>query len=244
MAAQTAPTKTIAFFGASTGVGLSTLRTTLAAGHRAIALCRTPANLTTHLPLEANPSLTIVSGNAHDTAAVSQCLKKDATHFVDAVIFTIGARMKGLSFEDPNVCRKGMAALLEAITQLRGNGLQGRPRIVVCSTTGISRHARDVPLLMVPLYHLTLKVPHVDKKAMEVMLEDSGEDFTIVRCSLFIGGETDAAIRVGVEDPIQGRESAAIGYTISREDAGKWFAENLVKREGAEFLNKIATITY
>ncbi|EEY23471.1 fungal specific transcription factor domain-containing protein [Verticillium alfalfae VaMs.102] len=203
--------KTVAFLGASSGVGLATLRATLAAGHRAIALCRTPANLTAHLPLDAHPNLRIVAGNAHDAAAVAQVLQKDATHLVDTVIFTIGARMKGLSFEDPHVCENGIKALLGALTRLRADGLGGRPRLVVCSTTGISRHARDVPLLMVPLYRLALAVPHVDKRAMEVLLEGGGEDFTVVRCSLFVGAASDATIRVGVEDPVAGTESTAIG---------------------------------
>ncbi|KAF3356866.1 hypothetical protein VdG1_03424 [Verticillium dahliae VDG1] len=154
--------KTVAFLGASSGVGLATLRATLAAGHRANALCRTPANLTAHLPLDAHPNLRIVAGNAHDAAAVAQILRKDATHL----------------------------------------------------------------------------------RAMEVLLEGSGEDFTVVRCSLFVGAASDATIRVGVEDPVAGTESTAIGYTISRDDAGRWFAENLVKQDGAKFLNKIATITY
>ncbi|KAM0327503.1 hypothetical protein ACHAQA_005791 [Verticillium albo-atrum] len=237
-------TKTVAFFGASTGVGLAALRTTLAAGHHAIALCRKPAKLTDLLSIESNPNLTVIAGNAHDVEAVSRCLRKQNGDFVDAVIFSIGAALEGLHFDDPDVCRKGITALLEAVSQLRRGGAAGRPRIIVCSTTGISRYGRDVPLLMVPLYYLTLKVPHKDKEAMERLLEDSGEAFTIVRCSLFMGGETDATIRAGIEDPKTGRESAAIGYTISREDAGRWFAENLIKREGEEYLNKIATITY
>ena len=101
-----------------------------------------------------------------------------------------------------------------------------------------------MPWLFVPLYKVLLHVPHVDKRIMETSLEDSGEDYTIVRCSLFIGAESDATIRVGVEDAKTGRESDAIGYTISREDAGRWFAENLIKTDGAKYLNKIATITY
>ncbi|GKT58376.1 fungal specific transcription factor domain-containing protein [Colletotrichum tofieldiae] len=237
-------TKTIAFFGASTGVGLSALRNTLAAGHRCIALCRTPSTLTNVLPLSSNPNLTVVAGNAHDIEAASQCLKKEDGTFVDAIVFSIGAKFVGLTIDDPEVCRKGMAVLLEAVSQLRQHDVAGRPRILVCSTTGISRTGRDLPLLMLPLYYLTMKVPHADKKAMELALEQSGEDFTIVRCSLFMGGETDTTIRVGVEDPKSGRESVAIGYTISREDAGKWFAEHLIKTNGGRFLNKIATITY
>lgn len=237
-------TKTVTFFGASTGVGLSALKHSLAAGHRCIALCRTPSTLTDIVPLDANPNLTVRQGNAHEVAAVSGSLTKENGDLVDIIVFSIGAKFAGFKIDDPEVCRKGMAVLLEALGQLRRDGAAGRPRIVVCSTTGISRFGRDVPLLFVPLYWLVLGVPHADKLIMERSVEESGEEFTIVRCSLFVGGESSTKIRVGVEDPRTGRESDAIGYTISREDAGEWFAENLIKADGRRFRNKIATITY
>ncbi|KAK7433192.1 hypothetical protein QQZ08_000125 [Neonectria magnoliae] len=232
-------TKTVAFFGASTGVGLSALKHTLAAGHKCVALCRTPSKLTDIISPEATPNLQVVQGNAHDTAAVARCLKKDDGTIVDEVVSTIGGKpvLSKLSIDDPLVCRKGMATLLEALAQLRRDGATGRPLIVVCSTTGMSRFGRDVPVLTIPLYHFMLKVPHEDKKIMEDSLAESGEDFTIVRASLLVDGATDKPIRVGVEDPKTGRESNAIGYTISREDVGRWMADNLL-------LKREANITY
>ena len=137
-----------------------------------------------------------------------------------------------------------MAIILESLAQLRSGGAAGRPHIVVCSTTGMSRFGRDVPLAMVPLYHLLLKVPHKDKKIMEDRLVESGEDYTIIHASLLVNGETSNEIRVGVEDPKTGRESTAIGYTISREDTGKWVADNLVLRLHQKYVNKIVMVTY
>ena len=97
---------------------------------------------------------------------------------------------------------------------------------------------------MVPLYHLLLKVPHRDKKIMEDRLVESGEGFTIIHASLLVNGETKKEIRVGIEDPKTGRESSAIGYTISREDTGKWVADNLVLRLDERYVNKIMMVTY
>ena len=97
---------------------------------------------------------------------------------------------------------------------------------------------------MIPLYHVLLKVPHEDKKAMEERLVESGEAYTIIRPSLLVNGETSKVIRVGIEDPKTGRESEAIGYTISREDTGKWIADNLVLRLDRRYTNKIAMVTY
>lgn len=241
---SSAPTKTVAFLGASTGVGLSALKHTLAAGHTCLALARTPSKFTALFPTEQYPNLQIIEGNAHDADAVAKCLKKDDSTFVDEIISTIGGKFVGMSIDDPEVCRKGIATLLEALKQLRSGGIQGRPLVVVCSSTGLSHFGRDIPLAMVPLYHVLLKVPHKDKIVMEDRLTESDEDFTIVRASLLTNGESNTPIRVGVEDPKTGRESDAIGYTISREDAGRWMAENLIVKRDSKYRNKIATITY
>lgn len=238
--------KTVAFLGASTGVGLSALKHTLAAGHRCIALCRTPSKLNAIFPPETTPNLQVVQGNAHDIAAVSKCLVAEKGKLVDEIISTIGGKfiVSKLTIDDREVCRKGMSTILEALAQLRSGGATGKPHIVVCSTTGMSRFGRDVPLAMVPLYHVLLKVPHEDKKAMEDRLVESGEAYTIIHASLLVDGETSKEIRVGIEDPKTGRESSAIGYTISREDTGKWVADNLVLKLDGKYVNKIVMVTY
>jgi NAD(P)-dependent dehydrogenase (short-subunit alcohol dehydrogenase family) len=238
--------KTVAFFGASTGVGLSSLKHTLAAGHKCIALCRTPSKLTAIFPPDTTPNLKVVAGNAHDISVVSRCLQAGDGRLVDEVVTTIGGKLilSKMTIDDPEVCRNGMATLLEAITQLRNKGVTGKPHIVVCSTTGMSRFGRDIPLAMVPLYHVVLKIPHEDKRIMEDLLTASGEDFTIVRASLLMDGDSTKKIRVGFEDPKSGLESRVIGYTISREDAGRWIAKNVVFWEDIKYLNKVVTITY
>lgn len=231
--------KTVAFLGASTGVGLSALKSTLAAGHRCIALCRIPSKLTAIFPPETTPNLQVIQGNAHDVAAVSKCLLAEKGKLVDEIISTIGGKFipSKLTIDDREVCRKGIATILETLAQLRSGGATGKPHIVVASTTGMSRFGRDVPLAMIPLYHVLLKVPHEDKRIMEDRLVESGEAFTIVRASFLVNGETSKEIRVGIEDPKTGRESSAIGYTISREDAEKWVADNLVLQLNGKYVN-------
>ncbi len=238
--------KTVAFAGASGGCGLSALKHTLAAGYKCIALCRNPSKLTSILPPEINPNLQVVEGNARDVTAVSQCLKRQDGQLVDYIVFTIGGKfmVSGMTIDDPDVCKDGIATLLEAIAKLREAGATGRPYIIAMSSTGLSKFGRDVPLVLAPLYHVALRVPHRDKKIMEEKLVQSGENFTIVRASLLVDGETDKVVRFGVEDPKTGRESKAIGYTISREDTGKWIAKNIVLERDAKFENKIAFITY
>ncbi|KAI0873991.1 hypothetical protein GGS24DRAFT_461039 [Hypoxylon argillaceum] len=238
--------QTVAFFGASGGVGLAALQKTLASGRKCIALCRTPAKLAAILPPGSNPNLQIVQGNAHDISVVSTCLLARPGVLVDQVISTIGGALvlSKMSIDDPEVCRKGAAVLLEALANLRRDGAVGQPHIILCSTTGLSKFGRDIPAAMIPLYHVMLKVPHEDKIIMEDRIVSSAEDYTIVRPSLMVSEEeTKKQVRVGIEDPKTGRESSAIGYTITKGDAGRWIAENLVLKKHDSYIKKIAMIT-
>ncbi len=216
---------TIAFFGASGGCGLAALKRCLDAGHTCIALCRYPEKLTTALSGKAN--LVIVQGNAHSVDDVAKCLTRPGQpqQLVDAVCSTIGSGfdLKKMTFADPEVCEKGIDALLAALKRLREAGAAGATRLVVISSTGISQHARDVPLAMLPMYRLMLKIPHADKKLMEERLVASDEVYAIVRPSFLTDGASDKTVRAGIEDPRTGVESKAVGYTISRQDtAGGW----------------------
>ncbi|KAJ5972311.1 uncharacterized protein N7479_002229 [Penicillium vulpinum] len=243
---MTSSTKSIVFIGASTGVGLAALKHTLAAGHKCIALCRDPSKLTAIFPSGSTPNLKIIKGNAHDISTVSQCLQTDDGRIVDAIVTTIGSKPtgSGMSVEDPDICKKGAATILDALGQLRSTGITGNPHIIGCSTTGFSRFGRDIPFVMRPIYYLFVSVPGADKVVMEDRFAQSGESFTIIRPTHLVDGESKTAIRVGIEDPKTGPESKVIGYTISREDAGKWLAENLVLKIDAKYVNKNVTITY
>ncbi|KAK3681123.1 hypothetical protein B0T22DRAFT_474036 [Podospora appendiculata] len=252
-------TKTVLFLGATGGCGLSALRRSLAAGHTCIALCRTPSKLTDKLasstpPTGATTNLVLEQGNAHDVDALARCLvqpRASSPHaLVDTIVFSIGGAfdMSSFSLDDPAVCEKGITALLAALQRCRdAQSATGRPRLVVISSTGISDAGRDIPLLMVPLYHVMLKTPHKDKKALEKAVMGSAEEWTIVRPSFFTDGpESPKGVRVGVEDPVAGTvESKAVGYTISREDVGKWIFENVVEeRPGdARWVKRAVSIT-
>ncbi|CAF3581841.1 unnamed protein product [Fusarium graminearum] len=237
--------KTVAFFGASTGIGLSALKETMGAGHHCIALCRVPAKLDT-LRAEHDNLLDLIEGNVYDEKAVSSCLLKKDGNIVDEILFSVGAKpvLLKMTLDDPKVCQVGMNVVLECVAQLRSKGATGRPLIVALSTTGTSRFGRDYPLALFLIYGYALKVPHQDKIAMEEKLAGSGEDFCIVRASLLVNGKSETPVRVGVEDPKTGRESQEIGYTISREDAGRWIAENLILQRKSDYVNKIASITW
>ncbi|OHW98525.1 atypical short chain dehydrogenase [Colletotrichum incanum] len=241
--------KTIAFFGASGGCGLAALKHALAAGRTCIALCRNPSKLTDMLPPAEHPNLVVKQGNAHDADDVAACLADpaDPARLVGAVCFSIGSPLNvaRMTVEDPDVCKNGAAALLSALEALRGRGAQGRPRLVVVSTTGISEHARDVPLLQVPMYHVLLRAPHADKRVTGRRIAASGEDYTFVRPAFLSDGAVPGReIRVGVEDLDKGVESKAVGYGISREDVGRWIFENVLRDGGRGYVRKAVSITW
>lgn len=241
--------RTITFLGASGGCGLAALRK--AVNHSdstiCVALCRTPSKLIDALRPSSYPNLVVKEGNAHSIEDIKSVLihPSDPARLVDTVCFTIGSPMNfaKLSTEDPHVCERGMAAVLQALGELRAAGAAGTPRICAVSTTGL-RERRDMPLLVWPFYHYVLSVPHKDKAAMEAMLRGAGEGVTIVRPSLLTDGpQAGGTIRVGVDDIQSGRtESEAVGYTISRADVGAWMWENVL-RDG-RFSGKAVSITY
>ncbi|KAI8625627.1 hypothetical protein F5Y19DRAFT_449616 [Xylariaceae sp. FL1651] len=245
--------KSIAFFGASGGCGLSALKHSLEAGHTCVALCRVPSKLTDQFPAATYPNLTVLSGNAHDPAAVAPCLMdpSDPARLVGTVCFSLGSlfHMSKMSTEDPHVCEKGIMALFEALATVRariGPGAgPGAPRIIAISTNGISQYGWDFPVLMTPLYRGMLHVPHADKKIMEEKIVSSGEMYCLVRPSTLVNGEKpDKQIRVGVEDLHRGPESKEVGYTISREDVGRWIFEHLLQDTVPEYWGKAVSITW
>lgn len=240
--------KSLAFFGASTGCGLAALKRAVADGHTCIALLRVPSKLDEHFPTRP-ANLILKTGNAHDVSAVASCLTVpgNASQLVDAVYFSIGGKldMSKMGLDDPDVCRKGMGALLDALKRLRAEGAQGHPLIVPTSSTGISDHARDVPLLFIPMYKLLLAQPHKDKKAMEDLVISSGERFVVLRPSFFVEGDKPGKpIRVGIEDPQRGVEKLEVGYTISREAIGGWVYENILRGDATQYVGKSVSITW
>lgn len=243
---MTSSPKTIAFIGASGGVGLSALKHCLATGHTCIALARTPSKFDAVFPPGSEPNLRIVKGDAHDLETVSQCIKaeENGTKLVDIIVTTIGSRPNAkFALEDPDVCKKGSATLVAAINKLHSEGVTGTPYLIACSTTGMSKHGRDFPLAFYPLYAWLLKAPHADKVVMEKNILDSGLPWTIIRPALLNSGATTKPVRVGIEDPKNGFESKEIGYFISREDTGKWIADFLVNTENNKYMYKYPSLT-
>jgi putative NADH-flavin reductase len=243
-------TETILFIGASRSCGLSALRHSLAEGHNATAICRTPSKLSDILTDRERQNIRIEEGNAHDANVLSRLLVKptDSTEFVEYVVTSIGAgfSLQNMGMDDKSVCEKGTQILLASIKQLRENGVRGHPHIVAVSSTGLSPFERDIPLPLVPLYRTLIKTAHKDKRAVEELLYSSNERWTIIRPSLLIDNCTNPTntIRVGIEDPKIGIEEKAIGYVITREEVGRWIFKAILKGDSLErYTRKAVSLT-
>lgn len=234
--------RTFLFLGATGGCGRSALAHALTAGHNCIALCRTPNKLTEVFSAKEYPNLRIIQGNAHDKNAITPLLTG-----VDHILFSIGGTFNftKLTLDDPHVCERGIVILLDALKET-----QFSPRLTVISSTGISRHGRDYPLSILPLYKWLLRVPHDDKKKMEEALYvAAGDDkirWTIVRPTLLSdGAHVEKPIRVGVEDPEKGWVGKKeLGCFISREDTGRWIYEQVLAKDDESQVGRIFTLTW
>ncbi|RDH26970.1 hypothetical protein BDQ94DRAFT_176030 [Aspergillus welwitschiae] len=191
---------TVAFFGATGGCANACLALALQAGYHC------SASVQKTLYLNSRPVHLIVSGLGGKPR------------------FEYGIKA---TLDSPTICQDGIQTLLSA-----AQSCPQKPRIVIISSTGLS-NTRDVPIMMLPLYHWLLKVPHKDKKVMEDLVEaemqkPAGEHaidgYLMARPSLLTNGKGSglSKIKTGTD------KNPAVGYTISRRDAGLWIFEKVI----------------
>ena len=255
------PASKIAVFGATGDCAGHCLAHLLTAGFHCIALARTPAKLTRSMKDKGvsgeniDAYLTVVQGNVKDIEAVKQALQLNG-QTVDTILSGIGGApalqwslMRPVALTDPRICYDAGSTILQALTELKP---VLKPLYIHISTAGIppAGMPRDVPLLLVPLYHWLIAAPIDDKAALEKKLaehmqlpeRERGIRGSVgVKASLLMNGESLGIkkIREGVD------EHPAIGYTIHRADVGLWIFEKLLKTDVKDkWLNKNVSITY
>jgi hypothetical protein len=206
-------------------------------------------------------NLTITQGNSKSEADMTKALVLNG-QVVDMIVSGIGAvpKMKGLkvTIEDPTICADTMTCLFNTLKAVRDSNPSGykKPRLVGISTTGISEYGRDLPLIMVPVYHILAAVPHEDKKLMEKMIKTEGSKenslfngWVIVRASFMSLGTKEVGcenLKVGVEENGKPMPKESWGWTISRKDVGNWIYAELVQDKSGKsqrYLNRCVGIT-
>ncbi|KAF2122320.1 hypothetical protein BDV96DRAFT_594214 [Lophiotrema nucula] len=117
--------------------------------------------------------------------------------------------------------------------------------MALISTTGVSKKGRDMPWLLVPLYHWGLAVAHEDTRRMEeIAMSDAGSekgrvgDVVVVRPTLLTSGESRGlgSVRAGWEWAGENRDVKApgpeMGYSISRRDVAEWMFKKVIEEGG------------
>jgi len=217
------------------------------------AVARSPPKLSTMLSDKGlsnstvSSLLTIVQGDIHDTAAVSQVLAHNNTT-ASIIVCGIGAYPTFSTLFLPfTICTDATKSIFTALRDLEP---AAKPLYVGFSSTGVTTGPRDVPWLLLPIYRLLGYQPHKDKRNAEnVVLDEMSkgnnsaiENYVIVRPSLLTYGPAlgRAQIRAGTE------KKPAVGYTISRDDVGGWIFESLIDdQEGRrKWAGEAASLTY
>lgn len=208
-------------------------------------VARTPSKLTDMLLAKGvtqdtiTANLVITHGDVKDIHAVKAALQRDGV-VVDLIVSGIGMILEWNA--DSKVCREAARSFIAALKELNP---PKKPRMLAISTTGLTEKARDVPIAFTFLYHVLLKAPHEDKRAMEkLIVEATGDDvfasFIIARASLLMNGEAQGRekVRVGTED------KPAVGYTIRRADVGQFIFDDFVMEAGQKWTSQKLTLTF
>ena len=262
----------IAFIAATGGCALAALAHTLKAGIPVVALARTPSKLTSLLEAQKVDSktisrlLTIVTGSAHDVAAVKATLAPNGK-LVDTIITGLGGtgkvqwswKLHIFVLDDPQICEKGIRTTMDALKQIyeeQANAKPQQPLLTFISTTGISRGPEDVPFWYRFFYHQMLHIPHVDKRITEDLIRNNvdGKDGGEKLFRIFIGvrptllfGTGDLNEGVGSDNLRVGTEAnPTIGYTMKRADVGQWIFKNVVEstEKRRQWEDQIVTLAY
>jgi hypothetical protein len=231
---------------------------------------RTPAKLTkllTEAPhsisqkvLDSN--LIIISGDINNVASIKTVFSHNPT----VVISGVGGAPKMQAsllhpfiLDQPTICADAAQNVVAALKELEAEKkLAVKPFLVVIGTTGMS-HTRDVPILFMPLYHVVLEAPHLDKGNMEKTVIGAAKEtpsvlsgYALMRPSLLTDGKSMGLdkIRMGWERHLldqEGKDAGpgpAIGYTICRADIGLWMYSNLINGDASEWNGRCVTLTH
>ena len=169
----------VAVIGASGRTGRTTVAHALAAGYEVVAVVRDP--------MRAPEGTTVRVADARDGAALSAALDG-----CDAVVSCLG-HVPGA--DDPTILRDGAEVLLEATATAKVS------RLVAISAAGAYVQGDD-PLshyLAKPIVARMFGAAFEDTRAMESLIRASDTQWTLLRPSRLVPGETTKPYRAGID---------------------------------------------
>lgn len=203
----------IALFGATGGTGQQIIAQAGEAGHVIQALVRDSARL----PLQ-NPSLSLITGNVLDPAAVAKTLAG-----ADAAIVSLGNTANNPDW----IVSNGTQVIIEAMKQ------HGQRRLVVITSLGVGDSKDQVPFAFKMLMKTVIKKPMEDKDRQEQIVRASGLDWTIVRPGGLTNGPRTGSYRSGLDPKISAGQ-------VSRADVAAFTLRQL---DDTAFLHQAPAIT-
>lgn len=202
----------ILVIGASRGIGLETVQTALAEGHRVRAFARSAGRIgLSHRSLEKLP------GDALDPDAVDRALDG-----VDAVVQAMGVPLRDLA-RPVTLFSAATRTLLPAMER------RGVRRLLCVTGFGAGDSRRAVGCLQRVPFRLLLGRAYDDKDEQERLVRASALDWTIVRPGILVPGPGLGRYRV-LAAPSQWRN----GF-IARADVADFIVRQL---DGTEYLGQ------
>jgi len=204
----------LAIFGATGKTGIELTKQALEQGHSVTAFVRDAARLAIK-----DEQLTFVTGDVFEPNSVAQAIQGQ-----DAIICALGA---GSDLKKTNVRTTGT---INIISGMQKNNVK---RLIVVTAMGVGESWEDLSLFNKFFFATLLKSSREDHEAQEVVIKESGLDWTIIRPS----GLTDST-RTGVYEV--GENIPAATSKIARADVADLILKEL---EQNTLIGKAVTIT-
>lgn len=196
----------VAIFGATGIVGAAITKQALAQGYDVTVLTRDAKKIKFE-----NDNLTVIEGNVTDSAIVRKVLEGQ-----DAVIQSLGIGGKGDGKPTTFVSEANKLIMKE---MLRMNVR----RLIAVSVIGAGDSLYFLPWIyrkLMPVMMKWFQAIIADKNRMESMIEKSGLDWTIVRCTTVKSAPSKGKIKVSLD-------GKGIKYSITAPDMAKFVVSQL-----------------
>lgn len=210
----------VVVFGATGIVGKAVVNEVLKKGHEVTVLTRNARKVTTR-----HEHLHIVEGNVTDKNVVRAVLKGQ-----EAVIQTLGIGGKG-DGKPTSIVSEANKVIMTEMEQMNVK------RLIAISVIGARDSLTFLPWvyrkLVLPLFMKWFQAIIDDKKRMEQMIEKSGLDWTIVRCTTVKESHGKGSVRATLD----GKD---IKFSITAEDMATFMVKQLTDDR---FLHQSPTIS-
>lgn len=196
----------VAIFGATGIVGRAITKEALAQGHEVTVLTRDAKKVKS-----TNDRLKVVEGDVTDRATVRKVLEGQ-----DAVIQSLGIGGKG-NGNPTTFVSKANKLIMDEMKQMKVN------RFIAISVIGAGDSWKFLPWIyrkLMPVMMKWFKAIIDDKNRMEPMIERSGLNWTIVRCTTV----KDAPAKGHVKASLDGK---GIKFSITAPDMAKFVVSQL-----------------